>query len=118
VDQVEQADGPDELDELDRIEFGAVTPDGVEYRVVVARRGVAFRPAPPYLGSLLVAGVRSILAARLTARAPIRKIGVLEVRGDEPRRLVHQAWAPSLDEALVLAVEICDEVEAGERRWE
>lgn len=27
------------------------------------------------------------------------------------------SWAPSLDEALVLAVEICDEVAAGELRW-
>lgn len=117
MDQGEQADGPDELDEHDLVELGAVTPDGVEYRVVVARRGVAFRAAPNQLAYLLLAAVRSIVAARLNARAPIRKVGVLEVRWDEPRRLVHQTWAPSLDEALVLAVEICDEVAAGELRW-
>ncbi|GAA4082363.1 hypothetical protein ACFFOS_13510 [Nocardioides kongjuensis] len=115
---MDDAGQADELDERERIELGAVTPGGVEYRVVVAMRGIPFRPivlVNPL--SLLVELAHSGVARLLTARMPIRKVGVFEVRRDALGRRVHLSWVPSLDEALVLAAEICDEVAAGEPRW-
>jgi hypothetical protein len=116
---VDPSERADDLDTLERIEFGALTPDGVEYRVVVAMRGVPFRPIVQVnLLSGLIALAQSGVAWVLTARVPIRKVGVFEVSRDTLGTRVHLGWVPSLDDALVLAVEICDEVAAGRLRWD
>jgi hypothetical protein len=90
------------------------SPDGTEYRVVTAMKGVPLRTGPG--GGLLSVLLEVLGEAFIGADSPERKVAVFKVsKGYEPRYLKAGAANPVAAEQLV--TEIAGEIERGHLRW-
>jgi hypothetical protein len=90
------------------------SPDGTEYRVVTAMKGVPLGTGPG--GGLLSILLEALGEALIGADSPERKVAVFKVRrGYEPRYL--KAGAANPVAAGQLVSEIAGEIERGHLRW-
>lgn len=98
----------------------ALGPDGFEYEVIVAMRGVYAREwnSTTVLGFVLDLLVNDLIGPRIGRKSPVRKVSVFRSYRDwRPVRKRYRAWYPDPDEALLEAHEIWEEIQRGHLRW-